>query len=49
MRREIVVLEPEDYDFIVTYDPDRERSASRADMVDVLHTIQGLVRDGRQW
>lgn len=42
-----VVLAEDDYRFITTYDPDRERSASRADMVDVLHTIQRLVIEGR--
>lgn len=36
----------EDYDFIVKFDPDRERTASRQDMVDVLHTIQRIIAEG---
>ena len=42
-----ISLLPQDYDFIDTYDPDRERSASRQDMVDVLHEIQVLLRHGK--
>lgn len=41
-----ISLLPIDYGFIATYDPDRERSASRADMVEVLREIQMLLRHG---
>jgi hypothetical protein len=44
----LVALSRDDYRFIAEYDPDRERSASRADMVDVLGTISGLVSEGRE-
>jgi len=44
---EIVMLDPDDYDFIQNFDPDRDRTASRQDMVDVLHTIQKIVAEGR--
>lgn len=42
----LVVLDGEDYDFIMRFDPDRERTASRQDMVDVLHTVQRLIAEG---
>lgn len=47
LRLAFVQLSEDDYRFIVDYDPDRERTATRADMVDVLHTIQALVAEGR--
>jgi hypothetical protein len=43
----LIALNESDYQFIVEYDPDRERSASRRDMVDVLHEIQSLVVENR--
>jgi hypothetical protein len=42
----LISLSPDDLHFIVTYDPDRERSASRRDMVAVLEEIQALINDG---
>lgn len=44
---EIVVMDPSDYDFIMGFDPDRERTASRQDMVDVLYTIQRIIAENR--
>lgn len=44
--RILVELDVEDYDFIVNYDPDRERTASRAVMVEVLGEIQDLIEEG---
>lgn len=44
---EVIFMSTEDYDFIVNFDPDRDRTASRADMVDVLYTIQRIVIEGR--
>lgn len=43
----LIALNESDYQFIVEYDPDRERSASRRDMVDVLHEIQSLLVENR--
>jgi hypothetical protein len=43
----VVELSEDDYRFITEYDPDRERSASRADMVAVLADIQTIIREGR--
>lgn len=42
-----IQLDEDDYRFIVDFDPDRDRTASRQDMVDVLYTIQSLVIEGR--
>lgn len=44
---EIVILDPDEYDFIMKFDPDRDRTASRQDMVDALHTIQRIIAEGR--
>lgn len=44
---DIIVLDPDDYDFIMKFDPDRDRTATRADMVDVLFTIQRIIAEGR--
>jgi hypothetical protein len=44
---EIVILDPSEYDFIMGFDPDRDRVASRADMVDVLFTIQRIIAEAR--
>lgn len=40
-------LSQEGYSFITKFDPDRDRTATRQDMVDVLHTIQDIVTLGR--
>jgi hypothetical protein len=42
----LVRLDPDDLHFIVTYDPDRERAASRRDLVAVIEEIQALVCEG---
>lgn len=42
-----VALSAEDFRFITEYDPERERSASRRDLVEVLAEIARLVRDNR--
>lgn len=42
-----ISLLPIDYRFIDTYDPDRERVASRRDMVEVLREIQIMLREGK--
>ena len=42
----LISLSPDDLHFIVTYDPDRERSANRRDFVAVLEEIQALINDG---
>jgi hypothetical protein len=42
----LISLSPDDLHFIVTYDPDRERSANRRDLVAVLEEIQALINDG---
>ncbi len=42
----LIALHPDDLHFIVTYDPDRERVASRRDVVAVLEEIQALINDG---
>lgn len=44
---ELIQLDPEDYDFIMGFDPDRDRTATRQDMVDVLFTIQRILAEGR--
>lgn len=42
-----IQLSEEDYRFIVDYDPERERSASRKDLVKVIEEIQALIVEGR--
>lgn len=42
----LIRLADDDLHFIVSYDPDRERSASRRDLVAVIEEIQALVNDG---
>jgi hypothetical protein len=44
---ETIVLDDEEYDFIMKFDPDRDRTATRQDMVDVLFTIQRIIAEGR--
>lgn len=44
---EIIVMDPSDYDFIMGFDPERDRVASRQDMVDVLFTIQRMIAEAR--
>ena len=41
-----VVIPDEDLAFILDFDPERERSATRADLVRVIEEIQGIVEDG---
>lgn len=41
-----VSMSADDYRFITTYDPERERSASRRDMVTVIEEIQTILLDG---
>lgn len=41
-----VHLTDDDFDFIVKYDPDRERVASRAVLVAVLQHIQDVIAEG---
>jgi hypothetical protein len=41
-----VSLSNEDFLFITTYDPDRERSASRRDIAAVIEEIQAIVAGG---
>lgn len=43
----LISLDEDEYRFIVEYDPERERSASRRDMVAVLEEIQQIVRTSR--
>jgi hypothetical protein len=43
----MIRLSLEDYRFITEYDPDRERSAGRRDLVEVLAEIAQLVEEGR--
>jgi len=46
MARVQVEMDQDEWDFIVNYDPDRERSASRAGMVAVLEYISVIVEEG---
>jgi len=41
-----VRISDEDLAFIQGFDPDRDRSASRKDMVDVLADIKDIIEDG---
>ncbi len=43
-----VLLSEDDYDFISRYDPERERSASRRDLVSVIEEMQAIILDGAQ-
>ena len=40
-----VLLDAGELDFLLRFDPDRDRSASRADMVAVLEHFQAVLRD----
>lgn len=42
----IVVLSPDDYDFIVKFDPDRDRSANRRELVEVIEYMQTVIVEG---
>lgn len=44
----LIALPWGEFDFIDKFDPDRDRSASRAEMVAVLEYIQVCVREGRE-
>lgn len=39
----ILVLSDDDYEFIVSYDPERERTANRAALVTVIEDIQAVI------
>lgn len=41
-----VVIPDEDLSFIEGFDPDRERSASRDSLIQVIVEIQGIIADG---
>lgn len=41
-----VRISDEDLAFILDFDSDRDRTASRKDMVDVLHDIREIIEDG---
>lgn len=41
-----VSMSADDFRFITTYDPDRERVASRRDIATVIEEIQAIVADG---
>lgn len=41
-----VCIEDDDLAFILDYDPERERSANRADLVTVIEEIQSIIEDG---
>jgi hypothetical protein len=43
----LIALSESDYRFIVNYDPERERSASRRDMVSVVEEIQSIIVENR--
>ena len=42
----LIRLSRDDLHFIVTYDPERERSANRRDLVAVIEEFQALINDG---
>lgn len=46
MRTVLIELDEDDYDFIVGFDPERDRSVNRAGLVDVLEEIAGIVSEG---
>jgi hypothetical protein len=39
-------MDEDEYDFIVNFDPDRDRSANRAELVAVLEYISVIVEEG---
>lgn len=41
----ILEVDAEDYDWLISFDPDRERVASRADLVEVLADFQEILTD----
>lgn len=41
----ILVLSDEDYSFIMKFDPDRDRAANRAQLVEVIAEIQDILDD----
>lgn len=46
MRTVLIEIDEDDYDFIIGFDPDRERSVNRAGLVEVLDEIAAIVREG---
>lgn len=48
MSNVLVEMDEDEYDFIVKFDPDRDRSANRAHLKMVIEYIQVIVEDGRQ-
>lgn len=43
-----VDLDPEEYDFMIRFDPDRERSANRRELVEVIEWMQTVLVEGYQ-
>jgi hypothetical protein len=41
-----ICVEDADLAFLLGFDPDRDRSASRADLVDVIRDFQDIIEDG---
>lgn len=46
MKRILVELDEEDYLFLTQFDPDRDRSASRRELVEVIEDMQEILEDG---
>lgn len=47
MSNVLVEMTEDEYDFIVKFDADRERTANRRDLVSVIQHIQSVIEDGR--
>lgn len=41
-----ICVDDEDLSFILGFDPDRDRSTSRAELVDVIRDMQEIIEDG---
>lgn len=46
MSRIQVEMDQDEFDFITRFDPDRERSANRRELTEVIEHIQSVLRDG---
>lgn len=46
MRTVLIEIDEEDYDFILGFDPDRDRTANRAELVEVLTEIADIIEEG---
>lgn len=46
MSRVQVEMDEDEYDFIVNFDPDRDRSANRGELKMVIEYIQVIIEDG---